>query len=112
MNDFKFSGYRGPLKTAVRFAGSAAELVPAPGEGLQIVIYDIMVVGSDAQAAGGQQSLSQGSGGTLMMYPPEGHTGFVAPFPFGENKQVWPKRTGAETANTYTVTITYSIESV
>jgi len=110
--NFRDTGYKRPVKTAVRFAGADAVVVEAPGTGKQIVLYDVMVVGSDPTAAGGQQALTQGSGGTIMMYPPEGHTGFVAPFPFGENKSVWAKRTGLHTDKTYTVTVTYSIEDV
>ena len=116
MSYFKHTGYKSPLQTATRVATIAGELVSAPGVGKQVVIYDVVVAGTDLTAdegaAGGMQALRRGALGTVALYVPGGHTGFVAPFPFGENEAVHAQRSGASSGETYTVTITYSIEDV
>jgi hypothetical protein len=116
MQNFRDSGYKHPVKTATKVATIAGELVAAPGAGKQVVIYDIIVAGTggwaDESLAGGMQVLRRGALGSVALYVPGGHTGFVAPFPFGENESVHAQRSGSASASTYTVTITYSIEPV
>ena len=112
--NFRDTGYKSPVLTATKVATIAGELVAAPGEGYQVVIYDVIVAGSggwaDEAIAGGMQVLRRGALGSVALYAPGGHTGFVAPFPFGENEAVHAQRSGSASATTYTVTITYSIE--
>tara|TARA_Y100000593_G_scaffold44720_1_gene85244 strand:+ start:8674 stop:8991 length:318 start_codon:yes stop_codon:yes gene_type:complete len=86
-------------------AGASSNLVAAPGTGKHIVIYDVIV------QSGATQVVKDATGGTIMIYAPEGHTGLRAPISLGENKALWACKSG-DNGNTFAVTITYSIESI
>ena len=104
--DFKHTGYLSPRLTAVQSAGSSNSLVSAPGAGNQLVIYDVLVVGSD-----GTQIIRDAAAGSTKMYLPDGHTGFASPFPMGEKKVIRIEKSGDSTTS-FAITVTYSIESV
>jgi len=106
MNKFRATGYRGPKLTATQAAGFANVLISAPAAGNQIVIYDVLIAGSD-----GTQVIRDGASGSVKMYLADGHTGFMSPFPMGDGKAVKPEKSGDSNA-TFAVTVVYSIEKV
>ena len=84
-------------------AGASSNLVTAPGTDEHIVIYDVVV------QSGATQVIKDGTGGNIMLYDPEGHTGLRCPISLGANKPLWACKSG-DNGNTFAVTITYSIE--
>ncbi len=104
--NFRDTGYKRPSQTKTQSAGAANTLVSSPGAGKQIVIYDIVVAGSD-----GTQIIRDAAAGIAKIYLPDGHIGFSSPFPMGEDKLIRIEKSGSSTT-TFAVTVNYSIEDV
>ena len=106
MLHFRDTGVPSPMKSARQAAGSSTNLVAAPGAGKQIVLCDVIVVGTSNDAV-----IRAGSSGSMMMTFGDGHIGLTCPMGMGENKSVWPAKTG-DNVNTYAIAVTYYIEDV
>jgi len=103
---FRFTGFKKPKQTVTQNAGFANVLISAPAAGKQIVIYDVIVAGSD-----GTQVIRDGASGTVKIYCPDGHIGFTCPFPMGDGKALKPEKSG-DSNSTFAITVVYSIEKV
>jgi len=106
MGLFRYTGFKRPKLTALQGAGSSNTLIGAPVAGNQIVIYDIIVAGSD-----GTQVIRDAAAGSIKIYCPDGHIGFTCPFPMGDGKLVRIEKSG-DASTSFAITLVYSIEKI
>ena len=103
MSYFRETGYKEPTQRAFANTGVlTSTFIDSPGAGKRILIWDIIV-------EGGSENIREGDYGSASLFciVTEGHTGFVAPLTFAENKGVTVDNGGG---TTNTILVHYSVK--